>query len=72
MPIIIIIMITVPSIAPQNFTNISTTATTITFQWNDLTAREANGIVRNYTVTCTRDNSTYMVSKNSIVHNCFQ
>ena len=65
-------MITAPSIAPQNFRSTSTTATTITFQWDDLTAHEANGIVRNYTVTYTRDNSTYMVSKNSIVHNCFQ
>ena len=59
-----IIIITAPNIAPRNFRSINTTATTITFQWNDLTTQEANGTVRNYTVTCTRGNSMFMVSFN--------
>ena len=45
-------MYTAPGIAPQNFMNISVTATSITFQWDNLTARQANGIVRNFTINC--------------------
>ena len=53
---------TAPTIAPRNFRNISTTATSITFQWDNLTVREANGIVRSFTVTCTRGDLFIMVS----------
>ena len=51
-----------PSIAPQGFTSIDRTSTTITFQWTDLTQSEANGIIRNYTIICLQGNTPFMVS----------
>ena len=54
--VVVVIVITAPSVAPRNFRRISITATTITFQWDNLIAQEANGIVRNFTVACTRGN----------------
>ena len=53
---------TAPSIAPQNFTNTTVTATSITFQWDNLTVREANGMIRRFTITCTSSNPSVMVS----------
>ena len=53
---------TAPSIAPQNFRNTTVTATSITFQWDNLTVREANGMIRNFTITCALGNSSEMVS----------
>ena len=55
-------MYTAPGIAPQSFTDIVVTATSITFQWDNLTRRQANGIVRNFTINCTADNSSVTVS----------
>ena len=57
-------MYTAPGIAPQNFTYINVTATSITFQWDNLTTRQANGIVRNFAINCTAaaGNSSVMVS----------
>ena len=59
----VICIFTAPSIAPQNFRNISVTAISITFQWDNLTKSEANGIVRGFTVACSdRDSGAVMVS----------
>ena len=55
-------MYTAPGIAPQSFTYIVVTATSITFQWDNLTRRQANGIVRNFTIKCTAGNSSVTVS----------
>ena len=52
---------TAPSVAPDDFTVITTTSTSITFQWNDL-VDQVNGIIRWYIITCTTDNNTLMVS----------
>ena len=57
-----IIVCTAPSIAPQGFTSIARTSATITFQWTDLTRSEANGIIRNYTITCLQGSTPFMVS----------
>ena len=57
-----IIVCTAPSISPRGFTNIAITSTTITFQWTDLTQSEANGIIRNYTITCLQGSTPFMVS----------
>ena len=61
---------TAPSIAPRNFRSTTVTATSITFQWDNLTAREANGRIRNFTITCTLANSTVMVSVPMITSSC--
>ena len=53
---------TAPSVAPQGFTSIARTSTTITFQWTDLTRSEANGIIRNYTIICIQGSTPFMVS----------
>ena len=54
---------TAPSIAPQNFRNISVTAISITFQWDSLTISEANGIVRGFAIACSNsDSGPVMVS----------
>ena len=55
-------MYTAPGIAPQNFMSISVTATSITFQWDNLTARQANGMVRSFTINCTFVSSSVTVS----------
>ena len=57
-----IIVCTAPSISPQGFTSIAITSTTITFQWTDLTRSEANGIIRNYTITYLQGSTPFMVS----------
>ena len=54
-------MYVAPSIAPQNFRDVGRTATSIMFQWNDLTTIKANGVVRNYTVICTQERVSFMV-----------
>ena len=53
---------TAPSIAPRNFNYTTVTATSITFQWDNLTVEEANGIIRRFTITCTSSNPPVMVS----------
>ena len=52
---------TAPSVAPDDFTVITTTSTSITFQWNEL-VDQVNGIIRWYIITCTNENNTVMVS----------
>jgi len=44
--------------APMDFESTTTTADSITFQWIPLTDQQANGMVRQYTITC---NDTAMV-----------
>ena len=57
-------MYTAPSIAPENFRDISVTATSITLMWDNLTMSEANGIIRYFIVTCTNDNATLTMVSN--------
>ena len=52
-----------PSMAPQDFRSVDRTATSVTFQWTDLTESEANGIARNYTIICLSGNTTFLVSE---------
>ena len=54
-----IVMYTEPSIAPMGFMMANLASNSITFQWTLLTDSEANGIVRQYVITC---NNTFMVS----------
>jgi len=47
---------TAPNVAPENFRIVGITATSIMFQWNELTGPNANGMVRNYIVSCLSPN----------------
>ncbi|XP_065907794.1 cell adhesion molecule DSCAM-like isoform X2 [Dysidea avara] len=51
---------TAPSVAPDDFTVITTTSTSITFQWNEL-VDQVNGIIRWYIITCATDNSVNVI-----------
>lgn len=46
-----------PSVSPAGFTSTTTTATSIVFQWAALTNDKANGIVRQYVISCDGLNS---------------
>ena len=53
---------TAPSVAPDDFTVITTTSTSIIFQWNDL-VDQVNGIIRWYIIVCFANSISVMVSE---------
>jgi len=48
---------TAPSVPPENLMSVGITATSIMFQWDELTGPNVNGRVRNYTISCLSPNN---------------
>jgi len=49
---------TAPDVPPENLMSVGRTATSIMFQWDELTGPNVNGMVRNYTISCLSPNNT--------------
>ena len=62
----IFLFFTAPSVPPPDFRYTNVSATSITFQWGNLTVGEANGIVRSFTVTCISGDLPQISVSNSI------